>query len=260
MSRHHARALGLALPLLLSALPLPLKAEPAKPGVTARRPRDRGAPAGPARLGHTVRQGDSLWTIARRYGVTPEALARANRLEAGHRLRPGQHLRIPTVAAPGNQEPASLAEIVRARPPVTPGVDFAWPVAAPVGSPFGPRLRGWHGGIDLQAERGTPIRAAAPGMVIMSGWEGGYGHVVKIWHHADLMTVYAHNQENYVRVGDWVERGEVIGTVGSTGRASAAHLHFEIRHDGKKYDPLFWLPAAEPGRVAAVGPGAGGVP
>ena len=252
MSRHRARVLGLALPLLLNAMPVPSTAEEAKPGVASRRARDRAEPASASRLGHTVRHGDSLWTIARRYGVTPEALARANRLEPGQRLRLGRHLRVPTVAAPGNQEPASLAEIVRARPPVTPAAVFAWPVVAPVGSPFGPRLRGWHGGIDLQAERGTPIRAAAPGMVIMSGWEGGYGRVVKIWHHADLMTVYAHNQENYVRVGDWIERGEILGTVGSTGRASAPHLRFEIRLDGKKYDPLFWLPPAEQTTVAAV--------
>jgi hypothetical protein len=257
MSRHHARALTLALPLLLSALPLPSKAEPAKPGVTARRPRDHGAPAGPARLGHTVRQGDSLWTIARR-GVPPEALARANRLEGGRPLRPGQHLRIPTVAAPGNQEPASWPRS-SGPPPVTPGVDFAWPVAASVGSPFGPRLRGWHGGIDLQAERGTPIRAAAPGMVIMSGWEGGYGRVVKIWHHADLMTVYAHNQENYVRVGDWVEGARSSARwEARTRQRRPPPLRDPARREEVR--PALLASAGEPGRVAAVGPGADRVP
>jgi murein DD-endopeptidase MepM/ murein hydrolase activator NlpD len=97
-------------------------------------------------------------------------------------------------------------------------------------------------------------------MVISSGWERAYGRVVKIWHQRDLMTVYAHNLENLVKVGDWVEQGQLIATVGSTGRASAPHLHFEIRLDGRKYDPMFWLPesdvlaasAGEPGRTATV--------
>jgi murein DD-endopeptidase MepM/ murein hydrolase activator NlpD len=59
------------------------------------------------------------------------------------------------------------------------------------------------------------------------------------------MTVYAHILENLVKVGDWVEQGQVIGTVGSTGRSSAPHLHFEIRLDGRKYNPVFWLPEME---------------
>ena len=74
-------------------------------------------------------------------------------------------------------------------------------------------------------------------MVISSGWERAYGRVVKIWHFGDLMTVYAHNLENLVKVGDWVEQGQVIATVGSTGRATAPHLHFEIRLEGRKYNP-----------------------
>jgi lipoprotein NlpD len=68
---------------------------------------------------------------------------------------------------------------------------------------------------------------------------------VKIWHPDDLMTVYAHNLENLVKVGDWVEQGQVIGTVGSTGRSSAPHLHFEIRLDGRKCNSAFWLPELE---------------
>jgi murein DD-endopeptidase MepM/ murein hydrolase activator NlpD len=97
-------------------------------------------------------------------------------------------------------------------------------------------------------------------MIISSGWERAYGHVVKIWHFHDVMTVYAHNLENLVKVGDWVERGQVVALVGSTGRATAPHLHFEIRLDGRKYDPMFWLPetdmlaasTGESGRPASV--------
>jgi murein DD-endopeptidase MepM/ murein hydrolase activator NlpD len=90
---------------------------------------------------------------------------------------------------------------------------------------------------------------------VASGWEHAYGRVVKIWHADELMTVYAHNQENYVRIGDWVEQGQVIGTVGSSGRATAPHLHFEIRLDGKKYDPRYWLPPRDDVDVVAAVPG-----
>lgn len=197
----------------------------------------------PAGVGHTVRDGETLWTIARRHGVTLEALQRANGLRPGHTLWVGQQLTIPgRPSVEGRQEPPSLAEITLGAPPDTHRLAFAWPITGPMVSGFGPRGVSWHGGVDIRAERGTPIQAAAPGMVIGSGWERGYGNVIKVWHVLDLMTVYAHNHENHARVGAWVERGEVIGTVGSTGRTTAPHLHFEIRLDGRKYDPLFWLP------------------
>lgn len=213
----------------------------------AKHPRPRPG-AGVGHMGHTVRPGDSLWTISRRYGVTVDVLSRVNGIRPGQRLQIGQRLTIPVaVADAGRQEPPSLAEIVLGPPPEANRAMMAWPLTAPVASGFGPRGVTWHGGIDLRADRGTPIRAAAPGMVIMSGTENGYGRVVKIWHALDLMTVYAHNHENYVRVGEWVELGQVIGTVGSTGRTTAPHLHFEVRLDGRKYNPLFWMP--EPGVV-----------
>jgi murein DD-endopeptidase MepM/ murein hydrolase activator NlpD len=175
-------------------------------------------------------------------------LRAANRLPADGSIRVGQRLAIPGGhPSPERQEPPSPAEIVLGAPPDAPAVVLAWPLPGPVVSGFGPRGGAWHGGIDVGAEHGTPIRAAAPGMVVTSGWERGYGNVVKIWHHHDLMTVYAHNRENRVRVGDWVERGQVLATVGSTGRTTAPHLHFEVRLSGQKYDPRFWL--GRPGAV-----------
>jgi murein DD-endopeptidase MepM/ murein hydrolase activator NlpD len=199
-----------------------------------------------ATLGHVVKSGQTLWSIAREHSVSIEALIKANRLTPNAKLRVGQRLAIPlTEVQEGNQEPPSLADIVLERPPSIPAVSFTRPVPGPIVSPFGPRGHAWHGGVDLRADRQDPIHAAAAGMVISSGWERAYGHVVKIWHPYDLMTVYAHNLENIVKVGDWVEQGQVIATVGSTGRASAPHLHFEIRMAGRKYNPAFWLPEAE---------------
>jgi murein DD-endopeptidase MepM/ murein hydrolase activator NlpD len=238
---HPERAPWLAAALLLLVAGSTAAAPPAR---TAPRPSgQQPSPPAPSRLGHTVRPGENLWTIARRHGVNADDLARLNRLEPGQPLRVGQYLALPkNPATAESEEPASLAEITLGRPPIATTVPFGWPVVGGVGSPFGPRRRGWHGGIDIRAERGTPIRAAADGMVIMSGRERAYGRVVKMWHAEGLMTVYAHNQENYAKVGDWVERGQVIATIGATGRATGTHLHFEIRLDGRKYDPLFWLP------------------
>jgi murein DD-endopeptidase MepM/ murein hydrolase activator NlpD len=199
-----------------------------------------------AALGHVVRPGQTLSAIARQHGVSVEALIRMNRLTPNARLRVGQRLTIPlTDVQEGSQEPPSLWDIVLERPAVMPPTQLARPVAGPIVSPFGPRGAAWHGGVDLRADRGDPIHAAAPGMVISSGWERAYGRVIKIWHQHDLMTVYAHNLENLAKVGDWVEQGQVIATVGSTGRATAPHLHFEVRLAGRKYNPIFWLPEME---------------
>lgn len=229
----------------------PVGAQAQVPGAKAApTKRSRPSPAPSAGLGHTVRPGQTLWGIAREHGVSVEALIRANRLAPNARLRVGQHLSLPlSEVVEGAQEPPSLADIVLEPPPPTPSAHFIRPVPGPVASPFGPRGVAWHGGVDLRAERGAPIRAAAAGMVITSGWERAYGHVVKIWHPNDLMTVYAHNLENWAKVGDWVEQGQVIATVGSTGRATAPHLHFEIRLNGRKYNPAFWL--SEPDTLAA---------
>ncbi|HEY7141713.1 MAG TPA: peptidoglycan DD-metalloendopeptidase family protein [Methylomirabilota bacterium] len=235
-------ALGLVLPAGVRAAN-PRPAPPKSRGIAMRlrEPAPRSAS-----LGHVVRPGQTLWGIAREHSVSVDALLKANRLPPNARLRVGQRLSIPlTEVQEGSQEPPSLADIVLERPPATPAVSFARPVPGPIVSPFGPRGVAWHGGIDLRAERHDPIHAAAAGMVITSGWERAYGRVVKIWHPHDLMTVYAHNLENLAKVGDWVERGQVIATVGSTGRATAPHLHFEIRLSGRKYDPAYWLPESQ---------------
>jgi lipoprotein NlpD len=127
---------------------------------------------------------------------------------------------------------------------------FAWPVEGPVTSTFGRRRSGWHRGIDIKAERGAVVFAAAPGVVMTSDREPRYGRVVKIEHDGGFLTVYAHNEENLVEPGMRVSVGDPIATIGRTGRATAHHLHFEIRRDGSVYNPLYLLPL--PPRVGQV--------
>ncbi|NLM37851.1 MAG: M23 family metallopeptidase [Firmicutes bacterium] len=107
-------------------------------------------------------------------------------------------------------------------------------------SRYGVRWGRMHWGIDLAAPAGTPVYAAAAGIVTFSGWRTGYGLVV-VLDHGSYQTKYAHNTENLVRVGDEVRRGQSIAKVGKTGNATGYHLHFELVINGEKVDPLLYL-------------------
>ena len=125
-----------------------------------------------------------------------------------------------------------------------------WPVRGSVTSRFGsPRLTGRHHGVDIKAPRGTPIRAAAPGIVVFSGRQSSYGRVVEIAHTNGLSTVYAHNSANFVKAGDPVKAGTFIGSVGNSGRATTNHVHFEVRRNGIANDPLSLLQRPQPGSM-----------
>lgn len=125
-------------------------------------------------------------------------------------------------------------------------VTFRWPVNGPVSSGFGRRFGEWHSGVDIKAPQGQPIRAAAAGTVLFSGWQSSYGRVVEIAHADGFITVYAHNLRNSVKAGDRVQPGTVIGAVGRTGRATGNHLHFEVRRRGWAQNPLPLLARREP--------------
>ena len=95
-----------------------------------------------------------------------------------------------------------------------------------------------HSGIDLAAPRGTPIVATSDGVVLASGWMGGYGIAVRLDHGAGTETRYAHMSRTAVAPGQDVKRGQVIGYVGSTGRSTGPHLHYEIRKKGRAVNPM----------------------
>jgi murein DD-endopeptidase MepM/ murein hydrolase activator NlpD len=100
-----------------------------------------------------------------------------------------------------------------------------------------------HTGLDFRASMGDPIRATANGKVVSSGWAGGYGRMVEIDHGNGLSTRYGHMSEIHVKVGDQIKIGQVIGAVGSTGRSTGPHLHYETRIDGEAVDPQKFLRA-----------------
>jgi murein DD-endopeptidase MepM/ murein hydrolase activator NlpD len=116
------------------------------------------------------------------------------------------------------------------------------------GMRFDPFYRVWqlHAGVDIAADGGVPIRAAASGRVFRAGWNGGYGNYTCVYHGfyqgKSLATCYAHQSVIGVREGRWVSRGEVIGRVGTTGASTGNHLHFEVRVNGTPVNPLSWLP------------------
>ncbi|GAB4253710.1 MAG: peptidoglycan DD-metalloendopeptidase family protein [Thermoleophilia bacterium] len=122
-----------------------------------------------------------------------------------------------------------------------------WPVIGRISSPFGYRVhpifgvRKMHTGLDISAGMGVPIKAADSGTVVYAGWRGGYGKAVVISHGDGLTTLYAHQSQILVGVGDAVEKGEVIGKVGSTGYSTGPHLHFEVRVNGTPVDPMGYL-------------------
>ena len=122
--------------------------------------------------------------------------------------------------------------------------DMLLPVNAPISSnygmrkdPFTGRIR-FHKGVDIAAPSGTPVVAALPGKVISVGHEGGYGKTVLVEHDNGLRTRYGHLASINVRVGDMVTSEDTLGTVGNTGRATGAHLHFEVTRMGQPINPL----------------------
>lgn len=128
---------------------------------------------------------------------------------------------------------------------------FGWPIERSkfwISSRFGPRNMGklgwrFHAGVDMAANRGTPVLASASGIVVQSGWLGGYGKCIVIMHNKKYKTRYAHLSKRYVEVGEKVERGAVIGAVGDTGfvkkkGVDASHLHFEVYSFGRHINPL----------------------
>ncbi|MEO7837558.1 MAG: peptidoglycan DD-metalloendopeptidase family protein [Acidimicrobiales bacterium] len=119
---------------------------------------------------------------------------------------------------------------------------FIWPLRGRISSEYGPRWGGFHSGIDIAQSAGAPIVAAKDGVVAFAGWMDGYGNFVLVDHGGGYVTGYAHNSKLAASRGDTVDQGQAIAYVGSTGRSTGNHLHYEVRVDGKPQNPRGYLP------------------
>ena len=207
-----------------------------------------------------VRFGDNLVKIAQRYNLTIAELLRLNpgleaaRLVVGTQIRTAQSApirpRMVLGLAPSGSGGLSWPEQPSfSNPNGDPSglygdSGWIWPTKGIFSSGYGWRWGRMHRGIDIANNVGTPILAARSGQVVFSGWnEGGYGYLVEIRHQDGSLTRYAHNSKLIVRNGDLVSQGSVISLMGSTGRSTGPHLHFEILPAGRgAVNPLEFLP------------------
>jgi len=121
------------------------------------------------------------------------------------------------------------------------GGRLGWPASGGVVSPYGPRDGGMHTGVDISGSTGNPVVAAESGKVVRAGWYSGYGKCVEISHGEGVITRYGHLSSINVDYGQSVDRGELIGRVGSTGYTTGPHLHFEVIINGERVNPMRYL-------------------
>jgi len=193
---------------------------------------------------HVVRPGETLFTIAFRYGRDHRDLARWNRLGDGSLIHPGQSIRLspPAAAQTSAATTRSPADKPLPRLPVQPAPRWAWPTRGKVDVAFGQRP-GSGTGVLIDGRQGQPVVAAAPGRVAYSG-DGlkGYGQLLIVKHNDTYLSAYGHNSTLLVKEGQAVRQGQRIATMGE-GPGRQPRLHFEIRRNGKPVDPQRLLPS-----------------
>ncbi len=134
-----------------------------------------------------------------------------------------------------------LRKFLESKHTVLSGRPQGWPLFGTITSRFGPRNGGFHTGIDIANVSGTPVFATGDGVVVFKGYVGGYGNLVEIDHGNGFSTVYAHLSRFAVELGDRVEKGDIIGYVGRSGRTTGPHLHYEVRIRGVPVNPEPYL-------------------
>ena len=191
-------------------------------------------------VSYTVKKGDTLASIAKKYEGDLDEIANYNEMSADAPLAAGQTVIIPDgvmAAAPAPAKPVSSGSTGGSTSSPTPAssAGFMNPLPGSV------KTQGIHGynGVDLGGvSAGSPVLAAAGGTVIVAksaGWNGGYGSYVVVQHNNGTQTLYAHLNSVSVNVGQGVSVGEKVGGVGSTGRSTGIHLHFEVRGDANPF-------------------------
>jgi murein DD-endopeptidase MepM/ murein hydrolase activator NlpD len=196
---------------------------------------------------YKVKSGDTLASVAKKYSVDQQAVVSWpwNDIADDFKLKPGQVLIIPD----GQPEDKPVAPKAKPQPqyiaqgPTSPvfeapsGGGFVWPTQS---SGISQYFAWYHPGIDMPNSSAPPVVASDGGVVVVAGWKDGfgYGNRVMIDHGNGYQTLYAHLSNIYVGEGQRVSRGQVLGKMGSTGRSTGIHLHFELRYKGRALNPL----------------------
>ncbi|OGY45238.1 MAG: hypothetical protein A3J62_02675 [Candidatus Buchananbacteria bacterium RIFCSPHIGHO2_02_FULL_38_8] len=205
------------------------------------RPGDKLAILPTAGIRHTVVKGDNIEKIAKKYSIDGEAIIEANKLASADDIQIGEKLIIPGGKKP-YIAPTYTIRTAWYEPPakVESSGDMIWPSTCRRLTQY---FRWRHSGIDIACGAGKPIYASDSGKVIeaQGGWNGGYGLMITIDHGNGMQTLYGHNSKIYVKVGETVEKGQVIAAEGSTGRSTGPHLHFEVRVGGVRKNPLSYV-------------------
>ncbi len=202
-------------------------------------------------VSHTVKNGETVTQIAKKYQVDPATIIEGNKLASAADIQVGEVLIIPnginpTTVIPRPRQQQSLGSIIQdILVPGQAGISqelggkFLWPVLSRRITQYF-KLR--HTGVDIGDKIGNPIYAAENGRVERAGWNnGGYGNYVIINHGNGIQTLYGHQSKILVKAGDTVARGQQIGMIGSTGRSTGPHLHFEVRINGRVTNPLNYI-------------------
>jgi murein DD-endopeptidase MepM/ murein hydrolase activator NlpD len=218
---------------------------------------------------HPVTKGVTLYRISSAYKIPIAKLMEANGLSSPSAIKVGSRLFIPGAKAILFVEPyaplsgrekrdlerslESGEKSLAVEPSAVPGgqrppwlgkePDIIWPIQGKINSPFGPRGKKFHNGIDIASPSYQEVKAAMDGEVVFArNSQKGFGNVVVMRHDLGYSTIYGHMNVIIAKEGEAARQGQAIGGVGSTGKSSGPHLHFELRHEGRPLDPLPILP------------------
>ena len=236
-----------------------------RPGVELRIPNQDG-------IFYVMKNGETIDSVSKRYGVSMNKIRLVNADLDVASLKTGDEVFLPGAKPEGLVEHKDV-KITEVKKPVpakpnkvaaktTPKADkpvagevavrkakggFRWPIMGRINSPFGWRThpitkrKDFHTGIDIKANRNDPIKAAGTGRVVYSGWMGGYGKVLVIEHSNGQSTLYAHCSSLLAGKGASVSTGQLVAKIGTTGRSTGPHLHFEVRNGNSPVNPIKYL-------------------
>ncbi len=233
-----------------------------RPGAVLRIPNQDG-------IFYVMKKGETIEAVSKRYGVSMSKIRQVNPDVDVAALRPDDEIFLPGARPEGlmeRQESVKTADAKKSAAKTASktsskaekpkgsevavrksGSGFRWPIMGRINSPFGWRQhpitkrRDFHTGIDIKANRNDPIKAAGGGKVLYSGWMGGYGKTLVIEHPNGQSTLYAHCSSLLAGKGAAVSQGQIVAKIGTTGRSTGPHLHFEVRNGNSPVNPIKYL-------------------